>query len=108
MTGKVTVVAAGQKAQTADEVKQAGQKQLTDEQGKLKATIDAVKTGALPPFIATAAPNTLIAGGFSQDSEAGFGTLFGPQKFDAKVGDKVTWVIAGPHSITFGATEAAP
>lgn len=106
MTGKVTVVAAGQKAQTADEVKQAGQKQLTDEQGKLKSTIDAVKTGALPPFIATAAPNTLIAGGFSQDSQGGLGTLFGPAKFDAKVGDKITWVIAGPHSITFGASEA--
>src|SRR5438552_11288126 len=54
MMGKVTIVAADAKAQTPDEVKQAGQSQLADKQSKVKSTIDAIKAGTLPPFIPTA------------------------------------------------------
>ena len=106
MTGKITVVAADAKAQSADDVKQAGQKQLSDKQDKLKSTIEAVKGGTLPPFIPTAAPNGVIVGGHSQDVEDAYPVLFGPDKVNVKVGDTVTWTIVGPHTVSFGATEA--
>ena len=106
MTGKITVVAADAKAQTADEVKQAGQKRLTDKQDKMKSTIAAIKGGTLPPFITTASPNGLIAGGGSQDVEDAYPVLFGPDKASVKAGDTVTWTIVGPHTVTFGASES--
>ncbi len=106
MMGKVTVVAAGDKAQTSSEVKTAGQTELTDAQTKIKPTIEAIKQGTLPPFIPTATPGGVIAGGGSQEQENAVPVLFGADKTDVKVGDKVTWTVVGAHTITFGSTEA--
>ena len=106
MTGKLTVVAADQKAQSASEVKDAGTKLLTEKQGKLKAAVEAVKAGTLPPIIPTADPKGVLAGGFSEEVQDGLVVAFGPDTLSVKVGDTVTWTILGPHSVTFGATEA--
>src|SRR3954447_1244369 len=106
MTGKVTVVAADAKAQTADEVDKAGQSALSAAQAKAKPTVEAVKAGTLPPFIPAAAPGQVIAGGGSEDQQEAVPVIFGPDKTDIKVGESVTWTIVGPHSISFGASEA--
>jgi plastocyanin len=106
MMGKVTVVAADQKAQTADEVKQAGQQQLTAAQDKAKPTIEAIRAGTLPPFIPTAIPDNVIAGGGSEEQPEAVPVLFGADKTDVKVGEKVTWTVVGPHTVSFGASEA--
>jgi plastocyanin len=106
MTGKVTVVGASDKAQTAAEVSDAGKKALADIQAKIKPTIDAIKTGTLPPFIPAAAPGSAIAGGGSQDVQAAVPVLFGPSPISIKAGDAVTWTVVGPHTISFGASEA--
>jgi plastocyanin len=106
MTGKVTVVAPDAKAQTADEVKTAGQTALADAQAKIKPTIEAIKAGTLPPFIPTATPNGVIAGGASQDLQSAVPVLFGPNNISVKTGDSVTWTMIGVHTITFGSNEA--
>jgi plastocyanin len=106
MMGKVTIVAAGEKAQTADDVEKAGKTALTEAQTKAKTTVDAVKAGTFPPFIPAAAPGQVIAGGGSQDQQSEYETIFGPDKVDIKVGESVTWTIIGPHSVSLGASEA--
>jgi plastocyanin len=106
MTGKLTVVAASEKAQTADEVKSAADKAMKDNNDKLAANVTAVKAGTFPPFITKADPKQVIAGGGSEDIEAAYIARFGPDKTDVKVGDKVTWVVIGPHTITFGGDES--
>jgi plastocyanin len=106
MMGKITVVAADAKAQSADDVKKAGDSALSAAQTKAKPTVDAVKAGTLPPFIPAAAPGQAIAGGGSQDQQEAVPVIFGPDKVDIKVGESVTWTMVGPHSVSFGASEA--
>ncbi len=106
MTGTVKVVAPDQKAQTAAEVKDAGEKQLQDNQEKMKTTIEAIKAGTLPPFIPAATPGQVLVGGLSQDVQSGLPVLVGPASTDVKVGDKVTFLILGPHTVTFGSDES--
>jgi plastocyanin len=105
MTGTVTVVAADAKAQSADEVEEAAQKALSDAQAQLQPAVDAIKKGTLPPFLPTAAPGSVIAGGGAEESPSGVPVLFGPDSVDVKVGDSVTWTIIGPHTVTFGGDE---
>jgi plastocyanin len=106
MTGKVTVVAAGDKAQTSAEVAEAGKTELAEAQAKIKPTIDAIKTGTLPPFIATADPKGVIVGGGSEDVPAAVPVLMGPNTTDVKTGDTVTFTIVGPHTVSFGSSES--
>jgi plastocyanin len=106
MTGKVVVVAAGDDAQSADDVSAAGEKQQGDLVTKLQPTIDAIKAGTLPPFIPTASPSGVIAGGGSEEVQSAVPVLFGKDSVDIKTGDAVTWTIVGPHTVTFGADES--
>lgn len=106
MSGKVTVVAADAKADTADDVTAAGDKELEDHVTKLGPTMDAIRAGTLPPFIPTAAPGGVIAGGGSEEVPEAVPVLYGPDSIDVKVGDAVTWTIVGPHTITFGGDES--
>ena len=106
MMGKITVVAADAKAQSADEVKTAGEKELADKQSKAKPTVDAIKAGTLPPFVPTAQPNTVMESGGSQDVQDAVPVLFGPDSLNVKVGDSVTWVVFGVHTVTFNSTES--
>lgn len=106
MTGEITVVAADETAQTADEVATAGEKELSTKLGSLDSTLTAIKAGTLPPFLTTASPTGVIAGGGSQDVQDALPVLFGPDSTSVKAGGKVTWTVLGPHTITFGATEA--
>jgi plastocyanin len=106
MSGKVVVVAADAKAETADEVASAGQKEHDDLVTKLQPTLDAIKAGTLPPFVPTASPTGVIAGGGSQDVQSAVPVVFGPDSVDIKVGESVTWTILGPHTVTFGGDES--
>lgn len=106
MSGEITVVAADQTAQTADEVAKAGEKELSTKLASLGTTLTAIKAGTLPPFLPTASPTSVIVGGGSQDVQDAVPVLFGPDSTSVKVGGKVTWTVLGPHTITFGSTEA--
>jgi plastocyanin len=106
MTGTVTVVDADADSQTADDVDAAGQEALDAALASIQPTMDAVRAGTLPPFITEAAPGAVIAGGGSEDAPSAIPLLMGPDSVDVKVGDQVTWTILGPHTISFGASEA--
>jgi plastocyanin len=106
MSGKLTVVAPDAKADTADDVDAARQKDIDDIHAKMKSTIDAIRGGTLPPFLPKAAPNGVIAGGGSEEVQEAVPVLFGPDSVDIKVGDSVTWTIVGPHTVTFGGDES--
>lgn len=106
MSGKITVVDKSATAQGADEVKAAGEAALSAAQTKMKATVEGIKAGVLPPFVPKATAGGVIAGGGSQDVPGAVPVIFGPDTVDVKVGQSVTWTIVGPHTITFGATEA--
>lgn len=106
MMGKITVVASGSTAQTAADVLKAGNMELAAAQAKIKPVVEAIKAGTLPPFVPTAAPGVVIAGGGAQDQLAAVPVLFGPSKASIKVGQAVTWTVVGPHTISFGASEA--
>jgi len=106
MTGKITVVAADAKAQTADDVKQAGETELSAIEAKIKPTIDAIKQGTLPPFVTTADPLQVIEGGGSDTVQESQPVLMGPDTLSVKVGDTVKFLPVGAHTLTFGSTEA--
>src|SRR5581483_3092210 len=98
MEGKITVVPAGQKAQSASEVATAGKAQQAAIDAKLKAVFD-----TFPTLTAAKA----MAGGGSPDAPDGFLAEFGPNSVSVPVGGTVTWDVQGPHTIAFNATEDA-
>jgi len=98
MEGKITVVPAGEKAQSAAEVATAGKASQAAIDTKLKAVFD-----TLPTLTAAKA----VAGGGSPDAPNGFLTEFGPNSVSVPVGGTVTWDVQGPHTISFNASEDA-
>lgn len=106
MTGQITVVSADTKAQTSDEVLRARDSELAAAQAKIKSTVETIKGGSLPPFVSKVAPGSVIAGGGSQEQPEAVPVLFGPARTSIKVGEAVTWTVVGPHTISFGASEA--
>lgn len=107
MVGKLTVVAADATADTPDAATTRGKQEIDALIAKLKPTADALKTGAVPAVsIPGGQPGQAIAGtGDPAIADAGI-PAFGPDPIDVKVGGSVTWTIIGPHTVTFGATEA--
>lgn len=101
MTGSVTVVPEAQKAQTAEEVEQAGEKKLDELIAKLRpqaeeganAPLERASAGAPPPEGEEELPALLLA--------------FGPKELAVPVGTAVTWSVAGPHSVSFNVPEDA-
>lgn len=106
MSGEIKVVAKSAKADSPADVKATAKKELDTEVAKLKDVMAAIKAGTLPPFIPTAAPGSVIAGGGSEDVQSAVPVIFGPDTVSIKAGGSVTWTIVGPHSVTFGGTEA--
>jgi plastocyanin len=106
MVGNVTVVGADEEAQTATEVEAAAAAQLDEYKTKLTPVIEALKGGAFPPFSPTPAEGTVIAGGLAQDPQSAIPVVFGPETVSVPVNSAVTWLVAGPHTVAFGASEA--
>jgi plastocyanin len=98
MRGKVNVVAKGDTtAQSADDVKAAGKKQLDDAVTKIKPELDKAKTDAKPGE---------VKAGISIEKEP-FGAIeFAPKEVAVPVGGSVTWNLSF-HTVSFNATEDA-
>ena len=103
MTGEFTVVDADD-ADSADDVEAAGEKRLDDMIAKAKPAADAAVKGDFTPF-APAAAGQVVAGGASQDAPELLLTSFGPEEVSVKTGGTVTWVVVGPHTVSFNAPQ---
>lgn len=105
MTGTLSVVGADEEADAPEDVESAGADALDAMEAELAPVAEAMQQGLLPPFITEAAPGSVIAGG-STETSAGIVSEFGPETIDIAAGDTVTWTVLGPHTVSFGASEA--
>jgi plastocyanin len=99
--GRITVVASEAEAQTPSEVTEAGEDQLNEMVTKLTPAAEALKTGTLPPVIPAPVPGQVLSGSGSEEVQEGLIDEFGPKDFRVGVGGAVTWVVVGPHTISF-------
>lgn len=98
MTGKITVVDPGQALPSAADVKQAADQQL------------AKRVQALQPEVTKAGLATgpvVSAGVGSQQARDALASVFAPKDVSIRVGGSVTWIVFGPHTISFNASQAA-
>ena len=98
MRGKLTVVAKDDtSAQSADDVKAAGDKELADAVAKIKPELEKAKTDAKPGE---------VKAGVGIEDEP-FGAIeFVPKEVSIPVGGKVTWNLSF-HTVSFNASEDA-
>ena len=105
MMGELTVVADAGDAQTPDEVTKAGKDELAKVVTTMKAANDQASKGDATPF-APAAPGQVVVGGASADAQNALLTQFGPKETSIATGGAVTFVVVGPHTISFNAPES--
>jgi plastocyanin len=101
MTGAITVVPEGQKAQSADEVKAAGDKKLAGFVSQIKAQNEG---------LADTPPDQPIAGAPPEEGEEGVPALlltFNPEDVSVPAGSSVTWSVFGPHTVSVNPPEDA-
>jgi plastocyanin len=98
MSGSITVVDAATAVKTPAEVTTEGQTAISDTVAKLQPALAQAAAGT---------PQMAAAGIFSQDVQSAFGTVFGAQTLSVPVGGSVTWLIMGPHTISFNAPQDA-
>jgi plastocyanin len=100
MSGTITVKPKGSTIPSAADVENTGKAQLADHVSKLEAPhTDAMAGKGLP------AGATAVAG-FGGEDQAALVNEFLPAVINTKVGQKVTWAVIGPHTISFGADPA--
>ena len=102
MVGTVEVVESG--ADTPETVEKAGQAGFDTLVNRLKPIAEEMKKGALADLV-PAAPGQVLAGGASAEVEAALVQDFGPKELSIKTGSSVTWVVVGPHTVSFNAPE---
>jgi plastocyanin len=103
MSGTINVAAKDTKIPSASVVDTTGKNELNDVVNKLTGPYNDAKAGKFPlPSVknvagygADAAPQALI-------------DEFIPSEIQAKVGQKVTWTVIGPHTISFGKEPIEP
>lgn len=102
MTGTITVLPEGQKAQTAEEVEQAGEKKLEEFVAELRPQAE---------LLERTSPDKPVAGAPPADGEgAGLPALvveFGPKEVSVPTGKAVTWAVFGPHTVSFNVPQDA-
>src|SRR3954451_4379292 len=98
MRGTITVVAKdATTAQSADDIKAAGQKELDDDLAKLKPEVDKATTDAQP--------GEVKAGAGAENAPIGAMEFF-PKEISVPVGGSVTWNLSF-HTVAFNAPEDA-
>jgi plastocyanin len=106
MSGTITVVAAGTTTPSSDDVAAEAVKERDAGLAKVKDAVAALPQGTIPGLV-PAAPGQVLAGTGSPDPSAPGVEEFGPKQIKIGVGDSVTWVFVGPHTVSFNApTEA--
>jgi plastocyanin len=105
MSGTITVVPSSTTVPTQTDVDTLAASQLATLVSGLTPAFAAASAGhaQLPPGI-----NMPIAGLLSQTVQNAQIEQFFPAVIHAKVGQKVSWAILGPHTITFGAADPPP
>lgn len=104
MTGRITVVPAGQEAQTAEEVQQAGEKKLDELVAELRPKAKLVARAPAAEPVAGAPPSRRAD---EDEDEPARVVEFGPRRVSVPVGATVTWTVYGPHTVSFNAPEDA-
>jgi plastocyanin len=107
MTGKIQVVKDSVKIPTPAQVTSSGQAALTQLAGKLNGAATALQTGTIPGLVPTAVPDQVIAGSGDPNIQNAQINQFGPPNISVPVGGSVTWLIVGPHTISFNAPASA-
>jgi plastocyanin len=97
MTGTLTVVAAGQPASTASDLKSKADSEFQ--------TIESALSPLVQQANAVTAPDKAAAGLASQSAQNAFAAVMTPKTISVPVGGSVTWTIFGPHTISFGTTQ---
>ena len=98
MSGSITVVDAATAVKSPADVTAEGQAAIAATVAKLQPALTQAAAGT---------PQMAAAGAFSQDVQEAFGTVFGAQTLSVPVGGSVTWLIMGPHTISFNAPQDA-
>jgi plastocyanin len=103
MSGTITVKAKDDKVPSSSDVDSAGKKELADVVNKILPDYNKAKAGQFPQ------PGVKNVAGYGSDAaqEALVNEMI-PAQIDAKVGEKVTWTVIGPHTISFGKAPIEP
>jgi plastocyanin len=96
MSGTITVKPKGSTIPSAADVENTGKSQLAEHVSKLEAPHTDAMAGKALPTGATA-----LAGFGAESEQAGSVNEFIAPVINAKVGQKVTWAVIGPHTISF-------
>jgi plastocyanin len=105
MSGQVVVVPNDTAVPSAEEQAATGRAQLQAEEAKLASTVDDLRHG-MHHGLKLPGEHAVVAGSSSPDAMAGSVDEFGPNVVSIPVGGTVTWTFDGPHTVTFGATDA--
>jgi plastocyanin len=102
MSGTLTVVAKGTSVPTVSEQTAKGAAELATAAGKAKPAADALAGGTLPDlgFLPKTAQ---LAGGLTQAEPNVEIAEFGKKDVTIPTGGSVTWIVVGPHTISFNA-----
>lgn len=105
MVGEITVVDDGAEADSAADV-EAARAEAEDAMVEAMAPVaEAIAAGSIPGLL-EGGPGQVIAGGLSEEVMDGLVVSFGPADVSVAVGETVTWTVLGPHTVSFGASEA--
>jgi len=103
MSGTITVKAKDASIPSSSASDAQGKKELDDVVNKLVGPYNDAKAGKFPlPGVKN------VAGYGAQDAPQAAIDEFIPATIQAKVGQKVTWTVVGPHTISFGKTPVEP
>ena len=103
MSGSIVVVNKDRSIPSADTNDKAAEAEKTADIAKLLPAFTSAKAGQFPlPGVKN------VAGYGSPDFQQGLINEMIPSEIDAKVGEKVTWTVVGPHTISFGNAPIEP
>ena len=103
MSGSIVVLNKDKSIPSADTTNKAADAEKTADVAKLLPDYTRAKAGQFPlPAVKN------VAGYASQAFQQGLIDEMIPAEIDAKVGQKVTWTVVGPHTISFGKAPVEP
>jgi plastocyanin len=107
MNGKITVVDRATPVPGPTDVAAQGRRAFDDLATRMQPTAEAVRAGTMPPFVTEAAPGQVIAGSLDPNMPEVLLNEFGPKDVMVPAGGSLTWLIFGPHTVSFAFPEQA-
>jgi len=103
MTGQIVVVDKSQTVPSPDQQAAQGQQDLVSQTAVLQPAAAALATGKNPELkTLPSGPKVVLAGSGIQESPNAI-DQFGPGNVTATVGSTISWIILGPHTVSFNA-----